>query len=244
MLQRFLDATKDIPMIGIMILKDGKVLDYHFWEPEYRINQYSVSKSFTAMAIGFAIEEGILKLDQPVRSFLKPYWPNVGDVNDDQEEKLEKVSLKHLLTMTVGHQQPHLMSGQRLLLPTEEWARFALSQPLVYEPGDRFVYNNAGPYLAAIVLQDLTGMNMVDYLMPRLFGPLGISRPTWETDPQGRAFGSSGLMLSLSEIARFGQLLLQKGRWEGAQLIPAWWIQEATSPQVATGGGQTYGIGF
>ena len=120
----------------------------------------------------------------------------------------------------------------------------SLAIPFVYEPGTYFVYNNVGPYLAGILVQRRSGCrDLVDYLMPRLFRPLGIRRPTWECDPMGLSFGAGGLFLTLSELHKLGLLYLQKGCWNGRQLLPEEWIMESTKKQVENNL-DSYGYGY
>ncbi len=243
LLDRFIQNTSDIPMIGALVIQDGQELARHHWESESRINQYSISKTFTSAAVGMAVDEGLLELDVPVKTYLDQYWPAEEDIDERTSLYLEKLTLRHLITMTIGHHEAGLMATRRLGLKNVDWVTYGLSRPIAYEPGEVFVYNNIGPYLAGVAVQEVTGMSQVDYLMPRLFEPLGILRPTWEVDPMNRQFGSSGLMLSLSEIARFGQLYLQGGVWNGKRLISEMWIKEATTNQIVDET-RRYGLGF
>ncbi len=124
-----------------------------------------------------------------------------------------------------------MMSEQRRCYKERDWVKLALSFPFTHAPGTHFVYNNVGPYLAGVLLQRRAGTDLVSYLMPRLFAPLGIEKPDWERDPEGYTFGSSGLMLTLSEIHKFGLLYLNEGKWEGRQLVPASWVEACRTPQ-------------
>ena len=133
------------------------------------------------------------------------------------------------------------MGGQRPFYQEKDWVKMSLAIPFEYEPNTRFVYNNVGPYLAGVLVQRRVGCNLVEYLMPRLFEPLGIWKPTWETDPQGYTFGAGGLMLNLPELHRFGLLYLQNGNWNGQQLLDKNWVLESTRKQVENG---EYGYGY
>lgn len=137
--------------------------------------------------------------------------------------------------MSLGHGTPHLMAEQRFYMKELDWVKYSLSLPFNYEPGTKFVYSNVGPYLAGMIIKKLTGDTLLEYLMPRLFQPLGIWLPTWETDPQGNSFGSSGLMLTSGETAKFGQLYLQEGEWDGKQLIPREWVEQTSMTHIDTG---------
>ncbi|MGM0508564.1 MAG: serine hydrolase domain-containing protein [Fusobacteriota bacterium] len=228
-LESFIEKTKDIQLNGIVILKDGEKVAQHQWRPEARQNQYSISKSFTSTAVGLAVEEGILNLEELVVDC----FPD--EIPENPSENLLKLKVRDLLTMGLGQDRPHMMGSERASLGNKNWVKYCLNRPFSKKPGSKFRYSNAGPYLAGVIIQKRVGMNLVDYLMPRLFTPLGIYLPTWELDPQGKTFGSSGLYLTVSEIAKFGQLYLQEGIWEGKQLIPKSWVKEATKEQIKTG---------
>ena len=229
LLDAFVEHTKHIMLNNIIVLKDGEKIAEHHWVFEIRQNQYSVSKSFTSAAIGIAIGEGLLTLDDPVIEFFPDKVP------DNLSERLQRLKVRHLLTMSVGHSEAHLMAHQRYDLKETDWVKYSLNLPLDYEPGTHFVYSNVGPYLAGMIIKKLAKCDLLEYLMPRLFEPLGICRPTWETDAEGNSFGSGGLMLRVSEIAKFGQLYLQKGEWKGKQIIPAEWVNETSKAQIKTG---------
>ena len=119
----------------------------------------------------------------------------------------------------------------------------SLAQPFVNKPGSTFLYNNVGAYLAGILVQRRAGTDLVSYLMPRLFEPLGMYRPTWEVDALGNTFGAAGLMLGLDELHRLGQMLLPRGRWEGRQLVPESWVERACVKQVDSTR-DVYGYGY
>ena len=114
----------------------------------------------------------------------------------------------------------------------EDWARAVLALPFDEAPGTHFVYSNVGPYLAGLAVQKRAGCDLVDYLMPRLFTPLGIQRTVWEVDPLGRTFGAAGLLLALPELHKLGLLYQQGGQWQGKQLLDPNWVRESGSKQV------------
>ena len=116
-----------------------------------------------------------------------------------------------------------------------DWVKAFLARPVEYEPGTHFLYNSGATYMLSAIVQKLSGLKVVDYLRPRLFEPLGIENPTWETCPRGINTGGWGLNIKTEDIARFGQLYLQKGMWHGQRLVPAAWIEEATARQVSNG---------
>jgi len=244
LLEGFINSVEDkkLNVRGILVLQHGKKIAEYRWEEEVRHNQYSVSKSFMSTAIGIAINEGLLSLDDRVVDYFREEMPA------HPQEELSFLTLRNLLTMSTGHGEALLMAGQREKLEEKNWIRYSLAQPLAYKPGERFVYNNASTYLAGVMLQKKAEQSLVDYLMPRLFEPLGIPRPEWETCTLGYTFGASGLQINTSELSRLGQLYLQKGAWEGRQLVPESWVKEASSKQIDTyndgDGGYGYGYQF
>lgn len=247
MLDRFVAAAEDLRVLSIIVYQHGARVAEHHWEPEARRIQYSVTKSFTSTAVGIAIKEGLLSLDEPIVDC----FPD--DVPAQPSDHLEQMVVRDLLTMGMGHDAGYLMAEQRPFMPETDWVKYALALPLPNAPGTRFQYDNCGPYLAGILVQRRAGCDLVDYLMPRLFGPLGIQTPTWETDLQRRSFGASGLFITVSELAKLGLLYLQDGAWEGRQIVTAEWVREATRKQVENGGpghdgptdnGQGYGYLF
>jgi len=190
---------------------------------------YSVSKSFTSMAAGFAVEEGLLSLDDRVVDVLREGAPEKPD------PYLASVTLHHLLCMGSGLR----LESDRISHITEtgddeNWAKAVMACGCDAEPGTRFRYNSHGTYLVSCMVQKVTGMNIRDYLTPRLFAPLGIETPKWEMSPQGVCCGGWGLYLSSADLSRFGECLLRKGMWEGRQLLPAAWLKKATAAQIDT----------
>ncbi|MDD6212586.1 MAG: serine hydrolase [Clostridiales bacterium] len=216
----FCRAVTDFGIQHVILYQNGKEIFRHDWIPEEPQLQYSISKSFTGTAMGFALEEGLVGWDDPVLRYFSEELPV------SVSENMQALRIHHLLTMQMGYPMAYLMGDQRRTMKETDWVRFLLSRPMTSMPGREFKYSNAGPYLAGVLLERLTGESLTDYLMPRLFEPLGIQRPFWETDPMGRTFGAGGLHLKTSEVARFGQLYLQQGQWEGKQVIPKDWVKK------------------
>jgi CubicO group peptidase (beta-lactamase class C family) len=152
--------------------------------------------------------------------------------------------VRDLLTMNAGHQD-ELNWREEM-----HWAKAFLAHPVPHKPGTHFRYNTPATYMLSAIVQQVTGETVLEYLTPRLFEPLGIATPQWDASPQGISIGGYGLYLKTEDIAKFGQLLLQKGEWEGMQLVPRAWIEQATSKQVANGSNpdsdweQGYGFQF
>ncbi len=188
-----------------------------------RLQLYSLSKSFTATAAGFAVAEGRLSVDDEVLKFFPADAPAEPGAN------LRAMRVRDLLTMSTGHQdEPPTAPGQ--VSP----ASF-LAHPVPHKPGTHFRYNTAATFMVSAILQQVTGQTVLEYLQPRLFAPLGILGPTWETNFQGVTLGGYGLSVRTADIAKFGQLYLQQGRWQEKQLLPAAWVAEATARQVSNG---------
>ncbi|MCX6983834.1 MAG: serine hydrolase, partial [Lentisphaerae bacterium] len=185
-----------------------------------------LSKSFTSTAVGLAISEGRFKISDPVIGFF-PKERLPGEIS----EELKSMTIRHLLTMTSGHGQCAL-EGVRKNNFQGDWVKQILAEPLVHKPGTHFVYNSGATYLLSAILNSATGENLLDYLSPRIFDPLGITGVNTETSPDGTHVGGWGMSMKTEDIAKFGQLYLQKGRWGERQLIPESWVREATSFQV------------
>lgn len=224
-------AKENLAVRGVRVYQDGTLVASYQPEPEQRQNQYSVTKSFTSTACAFAVEEGLFSLDD----FVLDQFPE--DAPEVIGENLKKMRLRHLITMSMGFDHPMLMGVQRPYMATKDWVKYVLRAPVIHEPGTVFQYNNAGPYLLGMLIQRKTGMSLIDYLMPRLFEPLGIPRPVDEKDPLGNTFGAGGLQLNVSELAKLGLVYLQKGRWEGKQLIPESWVEEASRSHIVSNEG-------
>ena len=173
----FIGAAKTFHVLGIKVTKDGDLINEWYSEPECRRNIYSATKSFTSCAVGFAVQEGLLSLDEKLTDAFPEDLPDVIDDN------LKMATVRDLLTMCLGQEQGSLMGEQRPLYQEDDWVKMSLAIPFQYKPGTHFVYNNVGPYLAGILVQRRSGCDLVSYLTPRLFKHLGIKRPTWETDP-------------------------------------------------------------
>lgn len=212
---------------SLILLRHGKVVCRMNWAPyddETPHMLFSLSKSFTSAAAGFAVSEGLLRWDTPVTEVLPEEVPG------DNREALTQVTLEALLCMGSG-----LEESSDSPSPTEEitWARHVLSHKVKYPPMSHFHYNTFGTYLVSCMVQKVTGMTVRDYLMPRLFEPLGIEKPEWDLSPQGICCGGFGLHLCSEDIARFGQCLLQQGMWQGRQVLPEGWVSMATREHIA-----------
>ena len=225
-MEKYLQDAKDknLNIQSVMVLQHGKVI-YEKWlnggEPQKPHILNSVSKTFTSAAVGLAIDEGLLSLDDKLISF----FPN--DLPLTPSENLKKVTIRHLLTMNCGHD-----SEPSRRKDGDTWVKTFLNWPVEHEPGTWYCYNSMGTYMLSAIVQKVTGQKIVDYLQPRLFDPLGIEPPRWEESPQGINCGGWGLYLKTEDLAKMGQLLLQKGKWKGKQVLPENYVMEATRAQV------------
>jgi CubicO group peptidase (beta-lactamase class C family) len=220
-------ADKDLDaMNSFMLVRHGHVVAEGWWAP-YEADSphslYSLSKSFTSTAVGLAIAEGKLSVDDEVLKF----FPE--DAPPERSNNLKAMRVSDLLRMSTGHQTEPRRT------PEEPWTRTFLAQPVPSKPGTHFLYNTSATYMLSAIVQKVTGSTVLDYLKPRLFEPLGIEHPTWESSPQGINAGGYGLSIRTEDIARFGQLYLQKGQWHGKSLVPAAWVEAATSRQTSNG---------
>lgn len=215
---------------SFMLLRHGSIVAEGWWSPyerNYPHMLFSVSKSFTATAVGIAISEGYFALDAQVLSFFPEEAP--VEVND----YLAAMRVRDLLTMTTGHDTDTW--GYMVERTNGNWLKGFFEVPILHAPGTHFLYNTGATYLLSAIVQKTTGMKLVNYLETRLFEPMGIRNATWEESPQGINSGGIGLSLKTEDIARFGQLYLQKGRWRDQQILPEGWVEAATSVQISNG---------
>jgi len=213
---------------SIMLRRHGKIVTEGWWapfNPDSPHMLYSLSKSFTSTAIGIAQDEGLLSIDDQVISFF-PY-----ESPDDPSDNLKAMRIRDLLKMNSGHQ----MGTSGGMREGKTWVEGFLTLEVQHKPGTHFVYNSGATYMLSAIIQKVTDMTLLDYLKPRLFEPLAIENPTWESDPDGINVGGSGLSVKTEDISSLGQLYLQKGNWNGKQLVSEDWVEEATSFQTSNG---------
>lgn len=241
----FIKATKTsgLDWHSFMLLRHGNVIAEGWWKPfesQFKHSLYSLSKSFTSTAIGLLVMEGKITVEDPVISFFKDELP--ATVSDN----LAKMKIKHLLTMNTGHGQDTM---GKLRDSNETWTKTFLAQTVDHEPGTHFLYNTGATYMLGAILYKVTGEKLETYLAPRLFDPLEIKGYDWEYSPQGLNTAGYGLRVKTEDIARLGQLYLQKGKWNGKQIISESWVEEASRYQTSSQAGngdwsQGYGYQF
>lgn len=229
---RFIEAVESTvhEFHSFMLLRHGFVVAEGWWSPyrkEFIHDMFSLSKSFTSTAIGLAVGEGLLSVDDFVISFFPDELP------DEPSDNLKAMRVKHLLSMSSGHDADTMqfMFGR----PDNNWVKGFLATPVTHEPGSHFVYNTGATYTLAALLHRLTHQSLLEYLQPRLFEPLGIEGAYWESCPRGINVGGFGLSIKTEDIARLGQLYLQNGRWGEKQILSPEWVEAATSFQVSNG---------
>ncbi len=228
----FLDTVREerLGLHSLAVARHGHVVARGWWEPyaAHRIHLlYSISKSLTATAVGFLVQEGRLSLGDPILRHL----PDPGRGFHD---RWRQVTVRHCLTMTVGHDQDAWGAVMgRAADPQSsgvDWVRLVLELPPDHEPGTTFTYNQVATYLLSAAVTRLTGQRVVDVLRPRLLDPLGIGELRWHTDPFGRDLGFTGAHLTTDDLLAFSQFCLDRGRWRGRTLLDPVWFEEATRP--------------
>ena len=222
----FLDDVHRFEMHGLMVVKSGRVVAEAEWAP-YPARRpalmYSLSKGFTSAAVGIAVGEGLLSLDDRVLDHLPEYA-------DRTVPELQDLRVRHVLTMSSGHDRD-LLAGPRDL--GIDIVDLLLTTVPAHAPGTWFQYNQPTTFTAAAIVQRRSGMRLLDYLRPRLFDLLGAAEPlTWIADTRGRDLGFSGLRTDLETIAGLGQLLLDDGVWQGRRILPEGWVADASRPHI------------
>ncbi|MFD9510022.1 serine hydrolase domain-containing protein [Streptomyces mirabilis] len=235
----FLDAVEAAPDIephSLMILRHGHLVASGWWAPytpDRRHLLYSLSKSFTSTAAGFAATEGLLRLDDPVISYFPEFEADITD------PRSRAMLVRHVAAMASGHLEETYATSIRR--DRDEIVRGFLLFPPDRDPGTVFAYNQPCTYTLAAIIQRVSGQSLTEYLRPRLFDPLGIGETAWLQRPPGRDLGFSGLHATTDAIARLGQFYLQDGVWEGRRLLPSAWIAEATRAHISTADGTQEG---
>lgn len=234
-LSAFFDSLQLLPGVevhGVMVLRHGRVVGEVYPQPfdaRYKHTVFSCSKTFVAAAVGLAVADNRLRLDDRVAVFFPEMLP------DSVSPALADMTVRHLLTMTSG-----VKPDWQLRNHSRQWVRDFLAKP-VHEPGKHFAYDSMVTYLLAAIVQKVTGKTLLDYLQERIFTPLNIHDVAWEVSPEGIQTGGWGLHIQAESMAKFGQLLLQGGCWQGRQLLPRWWVEQMSARQMETGG-DAYGF--
>jgi CubicO group peptidase (beta-lactamase class C family) len=202
------------------------------------LNCYSLSKNFTATAIGIAQDMGLLSVEDPIVRFFGEELPEGID------EKLGRVLVKHLLTQTMGNAAGYLFEADRYAHGTNDWIRYIFSQPLAHEPGEKFVYSNSTFYLLSCIVHRVSRMTTDKFLRKHLFEPMGIESFAWEACPMGETFGASSLYMATKDIAKLGVLYMHQGEYDGKRLLSPGFAEDAVKPYRGDPNGPGYGYSF
>ena len=213
-------------MHAVVVMRHGKVIGEMYpkpYAPEYRHTMYSCSKTFVGIAVGLAIEDNRLRLDDRIAAIFPELLP------DSVSKDLADMTVRHLLSMASGVKPDWNMRSRG-----KEWIRTFLSKP-VKEPGTQYAYDSMVSYMLAAVVQKVTGKKLTEYLQERVFTPMNVTEWAWEESPEGVNTGGWGVHIQPESLAKFGQLILNEGSWEGKQLVPAEWIREMCKKHRETG---------
>ncbi len=208
---------------SFMLIKDGVVVSEGYHNPYTNSTKhvmFSLSKTITAIALGYAVDEGKIGLEDSICKYFGEY---------DRLGFNKPITMRHLVTMTAGK-----MIGMAASRKNKDWIKIFFDAPYVFKPGRHFLYVNDNFYLISAIISKVYGVTLVDFLKPRLFDPLGIEDPVWEVDKFGYAAGGWGLYLSIEDLSKIMLCYQQGGKWEGKQVIPAKWVEESSSYQVPT----------
>ena len=241
----FAEYNRDRPAIrSFLLVRNGKIVTEAYMYPQTPTTlhqMYSVSKSFTSALIGIAIERGHFSgVDEKVVDIFSGVT-----VTKPADANLGKMRLRHLLTMSTGHSNDTMTS----VTGSANWERAFLELPVQHSPGSTFVYNSGASYMLAAAIERRSGMRTEEFAKKYLFGPLGITDYSWSTSPQGIPAGGWGLLLKPRDMARFGLLYLNNGKWDGRQIVPASWVKASSRNWISTGNpnpfwGRGYGYQF
>lgn len=238
------NAQRDsITLHSIMIVRDDSVI-YEHWDngasPDSAHALYSVSKTFTSLGVGLAINEGILDINDRLVDIFPEYVP------DSASENLRNIKVVDLLTMSCGHAVDpfsRLMEGAKND-SNFNFVKEFMALPVEHKPGETFCYNTIGTMMLSAAIQKRSGEKLVDYLQSRLFEPLGIENAYWEESTDGISFGGTGLHLKTEDLAKTGLLILNKGVWNGKQIVPEAWIDSMQTKHIDSVPGAICSIDF
>ena len=224
---------------SIMAVEHGKVVFEQWYDgktPESKHDVYSISKTVLAMAAGFAVKEGLFSVEDKVTDYFPEQLP------EHVSDTLSAMTIRHLLTMTCGLEEtPILLSVFKKNADADfDWIREFFASSQVSMPGTQFYYNLFSSYIIAAILEKTSGTSVMDYITPRLLEPLHITDLEWQDSPAGICVGGWGMQLCTEDVAKLGQFLLQHGKWNGRQLLPAEWVDTMTSKLVESSPRQAF----
>ncbi len=214
------------------------VLDWGRMEQKTRLNTWSVSKSFVSVAVGIAMDEGLLTLDEKICESFPEYLPK------NPSRNLLDITVRHMLTMTTGFDHALFFADDPERYVTEDWIAYFFNHDFTYRPGERFLYCNFNTYMLACLIERKCGRNLMDYLKEKLFTPLGILSPDWTTCPGGHIHAANGLYLTIDELANFGEMLLNGGTYKGNSIVSKKYLDMASVNQLPEDWDTKYGFQF
>ncbi len=234
------DLEQDNPGAeAVALYQNGEMLLSRHFVPDLPRLIYSHTKSYVSTLAGIAIDEGKLTSDTTLCSLFPEYDGVITD------HRVKTITLRHLLTMSSGFGGAFLMGvNRRKGEGMPDYVAYMLGKQLVYTPGEKFVYSNADTHLAGCMVQRAVGETLLRYAYRKLFEPMGMGFPGWETDPAGTAFGGTGLYLRNEEMMKLGILYLQEGVWQGKRLVSRDWVKAAGSKQIDTGHTEPWHSGY
>jgi CubicO group peptidase (beta-lactamase class C family) len=217
-------SEQNLHILNLVVRQHGEIIAGYDFAEEQPVLLWSVSKTFTSMAVGLAAQEGYFDIHDKLLRF----FPQAAC------EGFNQLTIRDLLCMGTGQEKDPFNQTYQAGQSLDDAERIFFSEPICHTPGTFFLYNNAATYLLSSLVSLATGNNLLAFLTPRVFQPLGIRDVRWEQNANGINFGCSGLYLKAHDLSLFGQLLLNEGAWQGRQLIPAAYMREATRPQLST----------
>lgn len=237
----FLEKMKQQEMVlnYVQVRQHGEtILDWGRLSQKTRLNTWSVSKSFVSVAVGIAMDQGMIFLDEKICDSFKKYMP------ENPNENLLNITVKHMLTMTTGFEHSLFFADDPERYVTKDWIKYFFNQNYPYKPGERFLYCNFNTYMLACLIEKKSGMDIMDYLNKYLFEPLDILSPDWTRCPMGHIHAANGLYLTIDEFGNFGQMLLQNGMYNGKRIVSEEYLNMATKLQVPEYMEADYGFQF
>jgi len=228
-------AEQLTPVSSLLVMQGGEMLVERYYRgmrADRTTNMKSVSKTLLSPLIGIAIEDGLLAgIEEPLSDLLPDYWSRLEAAGNADERK-ERLTLHHVLSMTTGIQSTSFRN-YGAWVSSRDWVWDQLRRPVVCRPGC-FEYSTGNTHLLSAILTERSGKDLRRYALDEFFEPLGIPLPQWDRDPQGRYLGGNNMALRPRDLLRFGEVFLAGGRWQGEQLVPADWIERSWRPNATS----------
>lgn len=223
------DCKKNNLVVNFAQISDSEHLlaSFQRLSTKTRLNMWSVSKGFVSCAAGIALDEGFISLEEKLIDIFPEYASLCTNDN------IKEISLEHLLTMSCGLTAPLFFADSKEFYTEKNWIQYFFLSDFSHAPGSAWLYSNFNTYMLSCAIEKRTGMNLKDYLEPRLFNKLGITNPVWTTDPLGHVHAANGLYLNIDELSSYGQMLLQNGLFHNEQIVPFYYLKKATTKQIS-----------